>query len=88
MPDSAAPSSFEHVLESDLQRLAAEVKSQRVRPEMKDAAGEVLLKEAIRAFPELNRGKEGEGNVPAATSAAPTNDAMHAAAPGSASPLG
>ncbi len=48
MPDQP---SFEHALEADMHALAAEIKSQRARPEMKDAAEAELLKEAIRAFP-------------------------------------
>ena|SRR5581483_5985626 len=44
--------SFEQVLENDLHRLAAEIKTQRERPEMHNAAEQDLVKEAIRAFPE------------------------------------
>jgi len=48
-------SSFEQVLESDMKTLAAEIKGQRERPEMKGAAEQELLKEAIRAFPSTER---------------------------------
>ena len=46
------PASFERVLESDIEQLAAEVQVQRDRPEMQNAAEQELLKEAIRAFPD------------------------------------
>ncbi len=45
--------SFEQSLETDIQRLATEIKTQQERPEMKNAAEQELVKEAIRAFPEL-----------------------------------
>jgi hypothetical protein len=47
------PTSFEKVLESDIQQLATEIRGQREKPEMKDAAEQELVKEAIRAFPEM-----------------------------------
>jgi hypothetical protein len=53
MPDTS--SSFEHSLEADMQKLAAEIRSQRERPEMKNAAEKELLKEAIRVFPDLSK---------------------------------
>jgi hypothetical protein len=47
------PTSFEKALESDMQQLAAEIKGQRERPEMQSAGEQELVREAIRAFPEL-----------------------------------
>jgi hypothetical protein len=44
---------FEKNLESDMQHLATEIQTQREKPEMKNAAEQELVKEAIRAFPEL-----------------------------------
>jgi hypothetical protein len=49
--------SFETALESDMQQLAAEIRGQRERPEMKDAAEQELVREAIRAFPESAESK-------------------------------
>jgi hypothetical protein len=54
MPEE--PQTFEHSLEADMRQLAAEIKHQRERPEMKNAAEKELLKEAIRAFPERSQG--------------------------------
>lgn len=45
--------SFEKNIEADLQRLAAEIKTQHERPEMHGAAEQRIIKEAIRSFPEL-----------------------------------
>lgn len=47
-----------------MQHLAAEIKSQRERPEMQNAAEQELVREAIRAFPELS---ENSKDQPAAT---------------------
>lgn len=52
---------FEHAaLEADMKLLAAEIGNHRDRPETKDIPERELLKEAIRAFPRL------EKNAPAA----------------------
>ncbi len=61
--------SFESALEADMQALAAEIKSQRARPEMKDAAEAELLKEAIRAFPVPEKQSQA---APVASPPAPT----------------
>ncbi len=50
--------SFEQSLETDIQRLATEIKTQQERPEMKNAAEQELIKEAIRAFPEMKNQNE------------------------------
>ena len=48
---------FEHAaLEADMKRLAEEIGNHRDRPEMKNAQEKELLKEAIRAFPRLEKG--------------------------------
>jgi hypothetical protein len=52
-------------LEADMQRLAAEIKGQRERPEMKDAAEKELVKEAIRTFPTLEKNPQGVPLPPA-----------------------
>jgi hypothetical protein len=52
------PLSFEKALEDDIQHLAAEIRGQQERPEMQNAAGQELVREAIRAFPEA----QGNGN--------------------------
>ena len=70
MAEQKTPPSFENFLEKDLQRLAAEVKSQRERPEMTNAAEKELLKEAIRSFPELK-----PANAGASGAAVPASDA-------------
>ena len=62
----ADQSSFENALEADMHALAAEIKNQRARPEMKDAAEAELLKEAIRAFPVLEKKPQAAPSGPAA----------------------
>jgi hypothetical protein len=56
--------SFEQSLESDISRLAAEINTQREKPEMQNAAEQELVREAIRAFPELKNQPQ-SGGVPA-----------------------
>lgn len=64
--------SFEKTLESDLHRLAAEIRTQRERPEMKNVGGQEIVKEAIRAFPELKpRGQSGATPIPQAPNTSP-----------------
>lgn len=53
-----------------MERLVREIKSQRERPEMKDAGEKELIKEAIRAFPQLEKNPNGVPLPPAASSAA------------------
>jgi hypothetical protein len=53
MPDQ--PISFEHALQTDIERLAEEIKSQREKPDMKSATEKELVKEAIRTFPQLEK---------------------------------
>ena|SRR5579864_1376237 len=53
MPEPALP--IEKTLEADLARLAAEIKNQRERPEMKNSGEKELIKEAIRAFPRMEK---------------------------------
>ena len=60
--------SFEKSLESDMSRLATEIKTQRERPEMQDAAEQKLVKEAIRAFPELKNEPHAAASTPQAQS--------------------
>jgi hypothetical protein len=60
-------------LEADMRTLAAEIRNQRERPEMKDAGGKEVVKEAIRAFPDLNGNRA--GSQPQPTTAAQTADA-------------
>lgn len=43
-----------------MQRLAAEIKTQRERPDLQNAAEQQLVKEAIRAFPEAVHSIENE----------------------------
>jgi hypothetical protein len=51
--------SFEQSLEADMSRLAVEIGTQREKPEMQNAAEQELVKEAIRAFPELKNQSQG-----------------------------
>ena len=44
---------FEKNLETDIRQLAAEIRRNRERPEMRNAAEQEIVKEAIRAFPEF-----------------------------------
>jgi hypothetical protein len=44
--------SFEKNLETDIQQLAQEIRANREKPELKNAAEQELVREAIRAFPE------------------------------------
>ena len=63
---------FEHALEADMQKLAAEIRTQRERPEMKNAAEKEIVKEAIRAFPQLPKHPESaNGNATPSVSAGP-----------------
>ncbi len=64
MAEEKTPASIESTLEADIARLAEEVKSQRERPEMKNAAEQELLKEAIRAFPETGRNQGSQVAAP------------------------
>jgi hypothetical protein len=64
------PISFEKTLESDIQHLAMEINAQRERPEMKSAAEQELVKEAIRAFPELKNQPQAAAPAPAASQSA------------------
>ncbi len=54
-----------------MQKLAAEIKSQQEHPEMKDRSGKELVKEAIRAFPNLEKGPDAAGRSGAGASATP-----------------
>lgn len=56
---------FETSLEVDIQRLAAEIRGQREKPEMKNAAEQELVREAIRAFPELSRDSKNQSQAAA-----------------------
>jgi hypothetical protein len=49
------PSLERSALESDMKTLAALIKNQRERPEMKDAGSRELLAEALRVFPSLEK---------------------------------
>jgi hypothetical protein len=74
--------SFETSLESDMQHLAAEIRGQRERPEMKDAAEQELVREAIRAFPEMKNQPQGTGGAAAsATQSAPASAPDNPASP-------
>ena len=75
--------SFEQSLETDIQRLATEIRTQQERPEMKDAAEQQLVKEAIRAFPESKNQPQGTAGTPAIPT--PT-DAQQAGNPSSPLP--
>lgn len=77
--DQTAP--FEKSLEADIRQLATEIRNQQERPEMKDAAGQELVKEAIRAFPETRTRRE------VSTAAEVGGAAASSAADDSASPL-
>ena len=55
MPEEIT-SPFEHAaLEADMKRLVEEIGNHRERPEMKNVPEKELLKEAIRAFPRLEK---------------------------------
>lgn len=75
MPDQ--PTSFEQNLESDISRLAAEIKTQREKPEAQNVAEQELVKEAIRAFPELK-------NQPQAAASSAADSSGAAGAPANA----
>ena len=61
------PTSFENVLESDIQRLATEIRGQQERPEMQNAAEQEIIKEAIRAFPESKNQPQSAAPAPIPT---------------------
>ena len=62
MSEHNAPPSFENFLEHDLERLAREMESKRSQSETKDFDQKELIKEAIRAFPELKHDVEQGGS--------------------------
>ena len=51
-------SSFEQALESDMKILAAEIHRSQELKDVKNAEGLDVVKEAIRAFPQLDHGSE------------------------------
>ena len=59
-----------------MQRLAAEIKNQRERPEMMNAGEKELVKEAIRAFPGIEKGPNA---APLPLAASSANTAANAA---------
>src|SRR5690348_10452801 len=65
------PSSFETSLEADIRQLAAEIKNQRERPELKNAEEAEIVREAIRAFPEARPRPAAPPPAPAASSTSP-----------------
>lgn len=62
--------SFEHALESDMKTLAAEINHQRENPEAKNTPEQQLVKEAIRAFPELKNQPQAAASAKAAANPA------------------
>lgn len=62
--------SFEQALETDMKTLAAEVQRTQEVKNMKEAQGLELVKEAIRAFPQLNRDAMPNNGVPVAPASA------------------
>jgi len=69
MSDSSP--SFESSLEADMQKLAAEIQNQRERPELANAGEKELVKEAIRAFPQLEKTPAGApSSAPVASNSA------------------
>lgn len=48
-------SSYESVLEADLERLAQQIRTGHEQPEMRDMGGQEVVKEALRAFPQFNK---------------------------------
>ncbi len=56
-------SSFEHALETDMKTLAAEIHRAREMKNEKNAEGLDAVKEAIRAFPQLNQGVSDDNGV-------------------------
>jgi hypothetical protein len=75
-------SSFENALATDMQALAAEIRNQRKRPEMKGAGEKELLKEAIRAFPALENDQQAGASAAATPPPAPTDPSSHSPLPG------
>jgi hypothetical protein len=73
MDQSPTPSFERAALEADMKILAAEIKTQRERGEMKDASDQRLIKEAIRVFPALERGS-GEPQASAPVPAPQTSE--------------
>src|ERR1700733_6555214 len=53
--EHTAQPSFEKSLEADIQQLAQEIRDQRDRPELTNAGEGEMVKEAIRAFPSLEK---------------------------------
>ena len=70
-------SSFEQVLEADMKTLAAEIHRTQEMKDKKNAEGLEVVKEAIRAFPQLGRETLDSNGVPAAPAVA----AAHSSSP-------
>jgi hypothetical protein len=63
-------SSFEHALEADMKTLAAEIHRTQEMKDAKNAEGLDAVKEALRAFPQLDRSALEDNGVPAPTAVA------------------
>ena len=74
MDEQLTPSFERTALEADMRTLAAEIKTQRERGDMKDASDQQLIKEAIRAFPSLPRNPVPQAQAPAPVPQAATDD--------------
>ena len=62
------PLSFENVLEADMKTLAAEIHRTQEMKDVKNAEGLDVVKEAIRAFPQIDHGSmNGVPSAPAAS---------------------
>lgn len=59
-----------------MSRLATEIKNQREKPEMKNAAEQELVKEAIRVFPEIKN--QSQAAAPASQTSSDSNNPLPA----------
>jgi hypothetical protein len=67
-------SSYESVLEADLERLARQIRTGHEQPEMRVVGGKEIVKEALRAFPQFNKEKPPEAASAAAAAAPRASD--------------
>ncbi|HEX4103904.1 MAG TPA: hypothetical protein VHZ04_00265 [Candidatus Paceibacterota bacterium] len=68
MPDQI--SSYESALEADIERLAAQIRIGHELPEMRTMGGQEIVKEALRAFPQLDKNIASQ-SAPGAPASAP-----------------
>ena len=79
--DQASPSSFEQGLESDIAKLAADIKNRREGIAVQNYNERELLKEAIRAFPSFEKASSAASIPVPSPASVPLSDSSSPASP-------